>query len=667
MNPGIDNVVDYHVKGVQQHGKFKVANNAIMQHILSDQLYGDKITAVIRELSTNAFEAHMMDGHNEPFDVHLPTMNEPWFSIRDYGIGLSREKLSDVYCVYGVSDKRDSDDFTGGLGIGSKSPFAYSKMFTVTSYYNGEKIVVINSQDASQNFVFDIISATPTEESNGVEIYFDVEENDIQEFTEKAKEIYRYFKVKPNLTGNKFTDSTRKVLEQHDNWRIVESTGNTRYVGGKLIKIFSGSKVIMGQVAYPIDTASLDSNAQHLLRNCTLEIDAPMGAVQFTPNREALQYTAITKDYINQVCRCVVDHLTVVAEQRMQSCKCMWDARLFAVELHSGQSVIGNIISNNLKYNGQRIPATKEIHRSEIANFHIRRYEQDGNHSWVTERRSKIDIKVSKRTRFVIGDDDGPFASTMRHAEKNLELTFYIFCPKNSTKTAQEFLDLIGISANDPRVLYTSEMPKPQRQQQPKVKRAPADANVYRKTDYGWNHETINLDNESGYYCIVQKGLINGSIPGSRLDSINGKYNIIGVLESRKNKVVAHSNWKPLIDLVKEQVDKAASHPDIDKYTDIVTHNLFGDWDFCLTKYDPSSTMRKNLEKIKANRVYSALVSRLKTIVCLYRDLGGSYELPKWETETINLFAEYPLLKFFRYHTRDTMGNQDVVQYINSK
>ena len=57
--------------------------------ILSDQLYSNKVRAVVRELSTNAYDSHVDAGNGDKqFEVHLPSNMEPTFSVRDYGTCL---------------------------------------------------------------------------------------------------------------------------------------------------------------------------------------------------------------------------------------------------------------------------------------------------------------------------------------------------------------------------------------------------------------------------------------------------------------------------------------------------------------------------------------------------------------------------------------------------
>ena len=59
------------------------------------------------------------------------------FSVRDYGVGLSKDDVFNLYSSYGKSTKRDSNDQIGCLGLGSKSPLAYTDSYSVVSFFDG--------------------------------------------------------------------------------------------------------------------------------------------------------------------------------------------------------------------------------------------------------------------------------------------------------------------------------------------------------------------------------------------------------------------------------------------------------------------------------------------------------------------------------------------------
>src|SRR6188474_648086 len=121
---------------------FGIANNAKAFDILSSKIYTDVPLAIVRELSTNAYDSHVMANRKDvPFQVHLPNYEDSYFSIRDFGTGLSHEDMMGLYTSYFTSNRSDSNDTIGCLGLGSKSPFAYTSQFSVISFFNGTKSV----------------------------------------------------------------------------------------------------------------------------------------------------------------------------------------------------------------------------------------------------------------------------------------------------------------------------------------------------------------------------------------------------------------------------------------------------------------------------------------------------------------------------------------------
>lgn len=57
--------------------------------ILGDSMYSNKPLTLIREYSTNAYDAHVEAGiGDKPIDVFLPSPFIPELKIRDYGFGL---------------------------------------------------------------------------------------------------------------------------------------------------------------------------------------------------------------------------------------------------------------------------------------------------------------------------------------------------------------------------------------------------------------------------------------------------------------------------------------------------------------------------------------------------------------------------------------------------
>jgi hypothetical protein len=320
-----DRVIDTHSAGVRSASGFTIAQTSKMFKILSDSLYSDKVMAVIRELSTNAYDSHVSAGNKNPFKVTLPTAANPNFSVRDYGTGLSQEDMENLYTTYGASNKNDSNDFVGCLGLGSKSPFAYTKSFTTSSYFNGKKYTYVASIDDSGVPALNLFNISDTDEANGLEISFAVKQYDFSEFSRKAIRIFHYFKMKPIIEGgvipqlNDHSYSDRNTIISGDGWRVCRLSNDTNKFPNIHHHIDSGVVAMMGNIAYPVVVSQLigeqkAEQADHIQKwnrafgkadidnwknfvseilnqNLYLELDFGIGELEMDVSREGLQYT----------------------------------------------------------------------------------------------------------------------------------------------------------------------------------------------------------------------------------------------------------------------------------------------------------------------------------------------------------------------------------------
>ena len=141
-------------------------------HIMSvlTDLYSDPMMAIIREYSTNAFDAHIAAGVDLPIEVYTPSDFSQFIRIKDYGIGLSLTDIEEIYSKYGASTKRETNDMVGMLGLGCKSALTYTNQFTLVSVKNGIKIQTLISRDENGSGSITIVNESLTDEPNGTEV-----------------------------------------------------------------------------------------------------------------------------------------------------------------------------------------------------------------------------------------------------------------------------------------------------------------------------------------------------------------------------------------------------------------------------------------------------------------------------------------------------------------
>ncbi len=344
--------------------EFKIAASPHAFKILSSSLYSNKIKAVVRELSTNAVDAHIyVNKHDTPFHVHLPNTLEPFFSIRDYGPGLSDEEVLSLYTTYFSSghNKISSNNYCGYFGLGSKSFFAYTDTANITSYYNGVKTDYTLVIENGFPKVIKLPQVLKTDESSGLFVKFGVAPEDTNKFILAAESIYPYFNLKPKVVGNKAYNSNKEVkyIYKTKDWGIREHDSQNY-------------NVIMGNISYPLDLYKFE--AVPVDKNVSVDIFVNIGDCDITPSRESLSYTQKTIDYISQRLKDIADSATQYLNNKISSCKTLWDARLLTKNCtmlceNKQDYFLYNLISGHnidLQWNNQPCTTTLQLNTTII-------------------------------------------------------------------------------------------------------------------------------------------------------------------------------------------------------------------------------------------------------------------------------------------------------------
>jgi len=138
--------------------------------------------------------------------------------------GLSVDDVFTVYTQYGASTKRGANLSVGMLGIGSKSGFAYSDSFTVTSWHAGKKRIYVAVLDESKVGVINMLHEEDCGlHETGVEIQVAVRPNDILEFHNKARRLFQHFEPRPDI--NIDLPTAPSAITKLTHGTLVEDTG----------------------------------------------------------------------------------------------------------------------------------------------------------------------------------------------------------------------------------------------------------------------------------------------------------------------------------------------------------------------------------------------------------------------------------------------------------
>ena len=325
----VDEAVERGNTGMEK--TFKIQANSRAFQILSSNLYANKIKAVIRELSCNALDSHVAAGRADvPFDVHLPSSMEPYFSVQDYGLGLSHDQVMNIYTTYFDSNKTGTNDLIGGLGLGSKSPFSYANSFDVISTHDGvaRSYAMFFNEAGHPSVVF--MGEVATSASNGVRINMPVKPMDFDAFRENAQEVFQWFSHPPVVSGNSRYSLPKVEISKTlggENWQLLESN-NSRYHRN------NRPTALMGNVAYPLKADSIDRKYSQLLQWPVL-IKFGIGELDVSASREDLSYDPITVNVIELRLAAILADLQKVMEQKFVECKSLWEARILMRRIES--------------------------------------------------------------------------------------------------------------------------------------------------------------------------------------------------------------------------------------------------------------------------------------------------------------------------------------------
>jgi hypothetical protein len=330
--------------GVQEESDFAFANNAVAFDAFSSKLYTDKPRAIIRELSCNAFDAHVAAGHpDKPFEIHLPTPHEPWFAINDYGTGLSHEDMKALFSLYFGSNKRDSDKFIGALGLGSKSPFCYDGnggSFSVVSRHEGITRCYVASKTNGRPKLERMGDEMQTPAApNGIEIKFAVDTKDIWEFENKAKLVFEFFDPLPAINLEKFEVARQKYVLKADKWGLRQEPRTTWG---------SGVRAIMGKVQYSVGDIDISraSHTQQRILQMPIDLFFEIGDLDFSISREALEMKPRTVNAILSAVDGVYEEFLKTVKEKIEACEHVWEARIMLYSLINQATGLGSLIND---------------------------------------------------------------------------------------------------------------------------------------------------------------------------------------------------------------------------------------------------------------------------------------------------------------------------------
>lgn len=283
--------------------------------ILSSNLYSNPILAVIRELACNSNDANIESGSEKPSTLHIPTTDEQFFDIRDYGPGIPEDLIYNIYTSYFVSTKTTDENQTGCFGLGSKTPFALVDSYIVISYCEGmKKTYLMKKVDGLP--VVEKISEEPSSET-GLEIYFDIPVSNYValRWKQEAIEFFKGTSFLPNI--NVINEDPDFDWDEYGEERAFYSNDNIAFSSNR-------SKEITANVAgvnFRVELSSLKDagkdieTAMNSAGIYKINIMTNKNDVTITPSRESLHFDDKTINFVrNKITTLVNDYFDKIRQ-----------------------------------------------------------------------------------------------------------------------------------------------------------------------------------------------------------------------------------------------------------------------------------------------------------------------------------------------------------------
>jgi hypothetical protein len=278
-------------------------NSDMIIKLLRDKMYQNKIGAVCREVISNSRDANRESNKaHTPVKVELThdksyVSDEYKISFSDEGIGISPERMDNIFLRYGGSTKRDSNDYTGGFGIGAKTPFAYSDEFFIDTVVNvaGESVLfqyqaLITSDGVRESSKMILINTEKTKQNTGTKITIPVQEEDVEEFGNELIYTTLFWSVKPKFIGFNFRNKKElKIVHEQNEFMFVKdhlTFGDDSYI------------ILIDEIPYVFDNKKLQEINDGLSKKFMIKNDNfkfilkfNTGEITVSGSREDVEYT----------------------------------------------------------------------------------------------------------------------------------------------------------------------------------------------------------------------------------------------------------------------------------------------------------------------------------------------------------------------------------------
>lgn len=341
--------------------QFGIKDMSLVMTILT-KMYSNPVQTLTQEYISNARDANREVRQTRKLEITAPTRFCPNMIIRDFGPGLSPERINEVFLYYGSSTKRTTNTQTGGFGIGGKSAWAYTDSFTITSWHDGYKRTYI-AHKSNGNGNLDLISEAKSSEPNGTAIEIAVNPIDAYRFKNAILRTIFFWKDSERPILKAFEPSELSQLDlkpESDNFKEIK-------IYKKLPEFVTNNKsmAIIDGIPYPIhwNMTQLD----RLIRQ-SYAVFLNTGDVNIAPNREEFVDDKVSQAFFDKLTDLVYNKIKGYIDEELKRVPNLKDGLKQFIALYQRFDFKGKYKDYNIDGNGIWIsdPAKANTYRNEL-------------------------------------------------------------------------------------------------------------------------------------------------------------------------------------------------------------------------------------------------------------------------------------------------------------
>lgn len=358
--------IDSQASGFLNNTQFGIGDAAMVMEVLRNQLYNDPLFSSVREYLCNARDANREAGNSLPIEVTLPTYTNLFLTISDRGPGISPDRMANVFCQFGMSTKRHTNDLTGGFGLGGKSGFAYSDTFNIVSVVDGTRRTYSSYIDETRLGAMTLLKEEATDMPNGTSIVLPIKREDLDRTRVIIKAATYFWSIRPKFFEEKYdslgnlvrTDCSigynekEQILYQGDDWYCVKANLANSLARSSSSKLY----VLIDEIPYDIDLGKFDYSLQSkigaLISN-NFRIKFNNGELSLAASRDSITYDPKTIKAITAKYDIIANDISLKINEAVSQNTSYLDALIHLLEIKTSISSIK--IDAKLSWNGREL------------------------------------------------------------------------------------------------------------------------------------------------------------------------------------------------------------------------------------------------------------------------------------------------------------------------